>query len=489
MTVQEILLDSEKQCGAVPVCLKMVKRFRSYFIVLEIYGKTYNVFSAQDSERGAFSGGILKNLGLSAEYSCSNGCNTYIFSIKRKQTSPFLSLGIAVIMAAIVSLLGGFLPDGARNTLHNNILIPLNDAFLNILGCIAGPTIFLSVVWGIYGIGDTATLKKIGKKVCLSNIGTVFLAVVIIGVLVFPLFDLRFAGDDGGVSSMWALFTMLLGIIPENLFSPFVDGNTLQIIALAVATGIAMLFLGQETDFVAKVVEQINNIVMFLIAAFSKLVPYFIFIVLLKISWSGMLYTLASIGKLVILFLGGALLFQIMLLGYTALRNKIKPSHLVKKGLPTLLVALTTASSAAAFGTNLGACREEFGIDDKLCSFGVPLGIVMNKPCSALNLMLDALFFAELYSLDISVSWLIIMLASSVILAVATPPIPGGGMATYAVLFAQLGIPQEALAIALVCETVFDFVKTGFNQFDIQMVLLNLAGKLGLVDWEKLLSD
>ena len=51
---------------------------------------------------------------------------------------------------------------------------------------------------------------------------------------------------------MWALFTMLLGIIPENLFSPFVDGNTLQIIALAVATGIAMLFLGQETDFVAK---------------------------------------------------------------------------------------------------------------------------------------------------------------------------------------------------------------------------------------------
>lgn len=81
------------------------------------------------------------------------------------------------------------------------------------------------------------------------------------------------------------------------------------------------------------------------------------------------------------------------------------------------------------------------------------------------------------------------MLITSVILSVATQPIPNGGMASYAVLFAQLGIPMDALAIALACETVFDFVITGFDQFNIPLILLNQAGRLGLVDREKLLKN
>ena len=489
MTAEEILLESEGRCSGAPVELRMGKRFRRYFITLEIAGSLLNVFAAQDEERGVYGGGILRSLGLSPEYSYVNDCNVYSFSITHKQTNMFVSLGIAVAMALIVGSLGYLISDAARDVLLNGVLIPLNDAFLSVLGCIAGPMIFLSVAWGIYGIGDAATLKKIGKKLCFSYIGMLFIAGITFGWLALPLFDLHFAGSEGGASSMSALFTMLLGIIPKNIFSPFVDGNTLQIIALAVVFGIAMLFLGQKTDFVAKVVEQINYIVMFLIEAVSKLVPYFIFIVLLKIIWSGMLGTLAGIGKFVVIFLCAAVLFHIGLVFYTSLRNKVKPTLLVKNELPTLLVALTTASSAAAFGANMKACREDLGIDDKMCSFGVPLGMVMSKPTSVLIFTTMSLYFAESYALDISVSWLVIMLITVVILAIATPPIPGGGMATYAVLFAQLGIPQEALAIALACETVLDFVMTGFNQVSIQMVLLNQAGRLGLVDRQKLLKN
>ncbi|MDO4816335.1 MAG: cation:dicarboxylase symporter family transporter [Bacillota bacterium] len=74
------------------------------------------------------------------------------------------------------------------------------------------------------------------------------------------------------------------------------------------------------------------------------------------------------------------------------------------------------------------------------------------------------------------------------ILAVATPPIPGGAMASYTVLLTQLGIPIEALAVALACDAVFDFIDTGIDQFLLPYILLNQAGKLGLVDRETLLS-
>ena len=50
--------------------------------------------------------------------------------------------------------------------------------------------------------------------------------------------------------------------------------------------------------------------------------------------------------------------------------------------MPTMLIGLATASSAAAFRVNMKTCRSKYGIDDRICSFGVPLGMVMSKPTS-----------------------------------------------------------------------------------------------------------
>lgn len=488
MTVEEILFKSMNAGNdGVDIKLSMGKKFMSFFITLELGGEVYNVYSEQESEQGVLGGSILKSLGLSPEYKFTGSVNRYAFRIRRRSTSPFVSLAIAAVLAAIIGSLGYLLPDAARMTLLDKLLIPLNDTFLDLLGCIAGPMIFLAVAWGIYGIGDAAALKNIGKKLCGSYIGTSCIAATLLCLLAIPLFDLHFTAASGTGSGLSDAFAMILGIVPKDIFSPFVNGNTLQIIFIAVVIGIAMLFLGQKTDFVAKVVEQINYIVQFLIEAISKLVPVFIFIVLLKLMWSDMLGSLSGIGKLAGVFFGSVLLCAVGVVGITALKNRVSPLLLAKKGLNTLLIALSTASSAAAFGSNMNTAKREYGIDEKLCSFGIPLGVVTYKPNAALNYVMQCLFFAEMYSLDISVSWIVILLITGIILAVATPPIPGGGMATYAVLFAQLGIPTEALAIALACETVFDFIITGFDQFGISLVLLNQAGRLGFAEREKLL--
>ena len=55
-------------------------------------------------------------------------------------------------------------------------------------------------------------------------------------------------------------------------------------------------------------------------------------------------------------------------------------------------------------------------------------------------------------------------------------------MTAYTVLFLQLGIPAEALAIALACDTFLDFVTTGGDQFLLPLPLLTEAGKLGMLD-------
>lgn len=485
MAIEEILLKSSDTAGEAKFSLTMGKQLFREYITLEITGAPDNVYLSNDAEQTALGASVLKNLGLAPEYVFNGKVNAYTFKLKKPEKNIFFRLAAAIVLALLVGAAGYLLPEDIKLTLLDSLLTPLHDTFLNILGSLAGPMIFLSVAWGIYGIGDAATLRQIGKSMLIQYIGTVYAVITVVGAIVFPLFKLSF-GESVNGSGFSSIFTMFLGFFPENIFSPFINGNTLQIICLAIVIGLAMLFLGQKTTAVAKAVEQINYIVQFIIEMIIKVVPYFIFIVLVKMIWSDMTSTLYSVGKLFAVFIGGVLVAAVLMTCYTALRVRANPFTLAKKGLPTFLIAFTTASSAAAFGSNMANCENGYGIDRKIISFGIPLGMVTFKPITAFSYVVMSLFFAESYNVPISPAWLVVLIFTAGVLAIATPPIPGGALASYTVLFLQLGIPAEALAIALACDALFDFIDTGFDQYSIGLSLLACTHRLGLVDREKL---
>ncbi len=488
LAAEEVLLESLQSGGAgTMVTFETGSKFLRPYFSISIKGKAQNLFAAKKGTQSVFANGIINTIGLYPEYAYSSDNNTYTFSIKRKKKNQFLILAVAILLALIVGAIGRILPDLLRIELLNSVLIPVHDTFLNILGGIAGPMIFLSVAWGIYGVGDAATLKVVGKRLMLGYIGAVAISVIFAAIVCIPIFTVRFGNSGSYFSELSAIFDTLLGIFPKNIFSPFVEGNTLQIIFLGIIIGIAMLFLGQKTTAVAKAIEQVNYVVQFLAEFISKLVPFFIFIVLVEMIWSDSLKIFSSVYKLFIVFIGLVLIVTIGFVNYIALRTQTNPLLLIKKGLPTLLIALTTASSAAALASNLKATKEEYGIDETINSFGVPLGMVTYKVSTAINYLVMTFFFAEMFNVEISWAWILTAIFSSIILAVATPTIPGGALASYTVLFLQLGIPQDALVIALACDTIFDFIATGTDQFMMPFALLMQARKLGLVD-EKVLK-
>ena len=135
--------------------------------------------------------------------------------------------------------------------------------------------------------------------------------------------------------------------------------------------------------------------------------------------WSDTTSILVGVAKMFLIFIGMVLLMVIILISVTSVRCRINPFKLARKGLPTLIIALTTASSAAAFGNNMTACRKEYGIDDTIASFGIPLGMVTFKPTTALNYISVALFFSESYHVEVSASWVIVMVLTATILAIA----------------------------------------------------------------------
>ncbi|MBO4331168.1 MAG: cation:dicarboxylase symporter family transporter, partial [Oscillospiraceae bacterium] len=127
-------------------------------------------------------------------------------------------------------------------------------------------------------------------------------------------------------------------------------------------------------------------------------------------------------------------------------------------------------------------------ISSSLCSFGVPLGMVMHKPVAAVYNLLLVFYFAARYGVDCSVSWIVVAALVSAVLAIATPPIPGGGAAAYTILFMQLGIPMEALAVALTIDILTDFPVTAFEMFVLPFTLINVSSGLAMIDADTLRS-
>jgi len=87
-----------------------------------------------------------------------------------------------------------------------------------------------------------------------------------------------------------------------------------------------------------------------------------------------------------------------------------------------------------------------------------------------------------MYDLPVTVSWIVIACIVNFIMSVAVPPIPGGALACYTIIFTQLGIPADAIAVAFAIDMIIDFPNTGIGLGGLQLVLVEVADSLKMLN-------
>ena len=103
--------------------------------------------------------------------------------------------------------------------------------------------------------------------------------------------------------------------------------------------------------------------------------------------------------------------------------------------------------------------------------------------------MAISLCMAEIYAVNISPTWILTALIVSVILGIAAPPIPGGALTCFTMLFVQLNIPAEGIPTVIALNVLRDFFATACNIFTLQMEMVELAGDLNMLDYNKLRKE
>ncbi|MEG1578850.1 MAG: cation:dicarboxylase symporter family transporter [Oscillospiraceae bacterium] len=430
---------------------------------------------------------ILEGLGLSPSYRYEKGVNQIEFCIPRKQVNQLLWVALAAVLAVVLGFFTTRLPIAVQQFLTEQMATPVLNVLLGVLTGIAMPMIFLSICTGILGIGNVATLGRVGKKFLQSFLGMTFVISLLTVVAIWWMFPL----SDGGTSASAGfqdIFNLLIRIVPTNLLTPFVEGNALQIIMLGMCLGIALLVLGKRTEGFADVVRQADDVVAFLMAGISRLLPLFVFLTFFGLIVSSDVFRLGGAIEILILT---AVLCLVLMLGLTVVASlclHVSMGTLLKKTMPALLVALCTASSAAAFPHRLEICEKRFGVAGDVTRFSVSLSQTLFKPTGCIFYGVAALCAAKAYSVPITPIWLVLCALVSGILCIATPPVAGGTKMAYSALFLQLGIPVEGLVLVLAAEPILDFLLTAVNSHAQVMLIALTADNLGLLNRETLVS-
>ena len=429
---------------------------------------------------------LLAQAGLSPVYSYQDGINRLaLYLSKPQKISPLLQLLLAILSAGTAGVVLLALPASVREAAAG-VVNPLFTALMGILQTLASPMIFLSVCWGIINIGDVHMLGRIGKLVLLRFLGAIFLLTAMTAACLVWLFRPEGGAASMGENAAAQIYSMLLEIIPGNIVTPFLEGNSLQIIFMAICAGLVLLVLGEKTSALRALLGQLNTAVQFMMEVVSRYISLFVFVSLLSLMLSDAASNLGGVVKGLLLGMAACVAWPLLYALWACLRLRVSFPLVLRKLLPTYLIALSTASSSAALSSNLETCERRLGVSGRIVHFAVPLGQVMFKTGGAVGFFVLALGLAEFYGVAMPLSWIVTGVLTAGLLAIAAPPVPGGSLTCYTVLLAQLGIPDEAIGLAVAGNVILDFFMTSCGISCLQSELMLSANKLGMLDRDRL---
>ena len=375
--------------------------------------------------------------------------------------SLILKITIALILGIAVGLIFGE---------QAAVLAPFGDLLLNLLTFLIIPLILFTMMVGINqsSIGD---LGRMGGKVFIYyTLSSAFAIIVGLAVASFfqPGTGMQLQGNETfDVPENPGIVSVLLNIVPSNIFTAFTELNLLGIIFTAFAFGIALSYMRQSSEFESlgdhlyKTVTALNELTLLVLKAVLQYVPIGIFAIMAETVGNQGFDTLLSLGEMV-LVLYVALIVQILLYTLILVLFKVKPGQFFKQARTPMLTAFVTQSSSGTLPLTLTAAKN-LGLSKSLYGFSLPLGATINMDGAAIRIAVSAVFAANLVGDPLSLSEMLMVVLVGTLASIGTAGVPGAGIVMIATVFVQLGLPMEAVALLTAIDALVGMGCTALN--------------------------
>lgn len=126
-------------------------------------------------------------------------------------------------------------------------------------------------------------------------------------------------------------------------------------------------------------------------------------------------------------------------------------------------MTITTCSSSAVLPYTIKVCNEEFNVPKEITDVVVPLGCTIHMCGGAVSFALLGIFCANIYGISINVGTYLLMLISALLINMAAPGIPNGGVVIGATFLNMFGIPLNFIGFYAGIYKLLDMSYTTLN--------------------------
>ena len=379
----------------------------------------------------------------------------------------------ALVVGAILGLLGiGWL---------NEVMNFVATVYTRLFQLLAVPTIVLAVISTFATFGSKGSGKIFGRTLIYTLLTTFAAAAVgaILYVLIAPGnlpvesvagVDLKNISQEAEISKQFqpsvTYSEHILSVIPNNIVKPFLEGNVLSLLLLAFAIGIGLSKLPESENkaVVIKGLLGLQELLFLLIRWLIWTLPLGIVAFSAQLSAQVSAGVVAdSIGKYVLVVLGGNVIQFFIVLPLFLLARGLNPVHVLGRMMPAVLMALFTKSSAATLPVTMDTAENRLGIRKNVARFVLPICTTINMNGCAAFILVTSLFVMQQGGTPLTIGTILLWILISVISAVGNAGVPMGCYFLTLSLMSGIGAPIAVLGIILPIYTIIDMVETAEN--------------------------
>ena len=369
------------------------------------------------------------------------------------------------------------------------VLEPLGTVFLNLMFCIAVPTVFCSIASAIANMQSAKRAGKIMGVTIATFLVTAAIAAVITYIVVrlIPPVTGEYDLIEGEVGGTLGVADMIVNFFTKPDFTELWSRKAiLPLIVAAVLFGFGVQAAGGAETKTAKLLEDVTNCIMktFKIITYYAPIGFFGFFAYL-IAYHGS-DLIGDYGRALVIYY--VLSFVYMFISFPLYARfgggKGAARVMFSKLFRPAAMSFGTCSSVATIPTNMEVA-EETGISKDVSNIVVPLGATMHMDGSAMAAIIKVAFLFGMFGQDFTTGRAILAIIVAVFSSVAMSGIPGGG-GTGELVLCSIFFPEHlavAFPIALALGNLVDPPATMVNSAGDYVVSFIVAHYVDGKDW------
>ena len=411
-----------------------------------------------------------------------------------------IGLVLGVVLGLVARSMGADGVDATTGEVDPNwlteTLSTVGGTFVTLLRAVVPPLVFLAIVASIANLREVTDAARLAWRTLAWFAITALVAVVIgivLGLVLQPGEHTSVTSDAAAApSTTGSWLDFLTGLVPANVLglqgSASGDGsvglsfNVLQILVVSIAVGIATLKVGDAAEpflaFVRSALAVVQKVLWWIILLAPIATVGLLGNAVASYGWDA----LGSLGMFTVAIYAGLAIVALGVYPAILRLNGLSVRQFFSGAWPAISLAFVSRSSVGTMPLTESVTERNLGVPRSYASFAVPLGATTKMDgCASIYPAISAIFVAQFFGLDLSITDYLLIAFVSVIGSAATAGVTGATVMLTLTL-STLGLPLEGVGLLLAIDPILDMGRTAVNVTGQALVPTIVAKREGILD-------